>query len=56
MNNVLFRTHDPRWLEIILHRSRFVNHIWPNHPMVEVDHILSVIDDPDLITQDAQNF
>ena len=55
MQNVQFRTHDPRLLEIILHRSRYIDHIWPNHPMVEIDDIQSTVDDPELIMQDERN-
>ena len=53
MDNVLFQSLDPRMIDVLLHRSRYFNHIWPNHPMVGVDDIQMVIDDPDIITQDV---
>lgn len=55
MPNILFRAFDLRLLEVILHQSRYVNHIWPSHPIVKIDDIRVVIDDPDLITQDVQS-
>lgn len=54
MNNYLFRTHDPRLFEVILHRSRYRNHIWVQHGIV-VEAIQAAIEDPDLITADARD-
>lgn len=53
--NILFRTHDPRLLEVVLHRSRYVNHIWPNHSVVMVEYIQDVIEQPEFITLDADD-
>lgn len=52
MNNYLFRTHDPRLFEVILHRSRYRNHIWMQHGIV-VEAIQTAIEEPDLITADV---
>lgn len=54
MNNHLFRTHDPRLFEVILHRSRYRNHIWVQHGIV-VEAIQAAIEDPDIITADARD-
>jgi hypothetical protein len=54
MNNYLFRTHDPRLFEVILHRSRYHNHIWMQHGIV-IEAIQAAIEDPDLITADVQD-
>lgn len=55
MSNFLFHVIDPRSIQVILHQSRYLNHIWPSHPIVEVDDIRLVIVEPDLITQDIQS-
>ena len=55
MSNILFHIVDPRSLQVLLHQSRYINHIWPSHPIVEVDDIRLVIAEPDLITQDIQS-
>lgn len=55
MDNILFSTLDPRMFEVLLHRSRYINHIWPNHSLVEVVHILNVVEDPEIITQDVES-
>ncbi len=55
MPNDLFRAFDPRLREVILHKSRYVNHIWPNHPVADVEYIRETIEDPDLITIDVND-
>jgi len=55
MDNILFSTLDPRMIEVILHRSRYINHIWPNHSIVEASHILTVVEEPELITLDVKS-
>ena len=55
MFNLLFHTFDPRYIEVILHQSRYINHILPNHTLIDVDAIRDVIEDPDFITQDVRS-
>ncbi len=54
MRNLLFRTHDPRLYEVILHRSRYQNHIWLQHG-ITVEEIQSTIEAPDIITADQRD-
>lgn len=54
MLNELFRTHDPRLLEVVLHRSRYENHIKIQH-VIEVESIQETIESPDLITMDRHD-
>ncbi len=49
MDNYLFRTHDPRLQAVILHRTRYYNHIWVQHG-IDMETIQSTIEQPDLIT------
>ena len=51
MVNYLFRTHDPRLFEIILHRTRYYNHIRIQHG-IDVESIQTAVENPDLITAD----
>lgn len=53
MFNILFRVLDPRHLEVLFHHSRYINHIFPSHPLVKVDDVREAIVDPDLITVDV---
>ena len=32
-----------------------MNHIWPNHPVADVEYIRDTIEDPDLITIDVND-
>jgi hypothetical protein len=54
MVSYLFRTHDPRLYEIILHRTRYHNHIWVQHG-IDVESIQTVVENPDLITADPDD-
>jgi hypothetical protein len=51
MVNYLFRTHDPRLYAIILHRTRYYNHIRVQYG-IEVESIQTVVENPDFITAD----
>lgn len=54
MPNLLFRTYDPRLIEVILHYSRYHNHIWLQHG-VTAGEIQSTIETPDFITTDVSD-
>ncbi|MBV7330592.1 hypothetical protein KFU94_20585 [Chloroflexi bacterium TSY] len=54
MSNILFRTYDPRGIEIILHRSRYQNHIQLQHG-IDDDSIRETIEMPNLITVDRHD-
>lgn len=54
MINSLFRTHDPRLYTIILHRTRYYNHIWVQHG-IDVESIQHVVENPDFITADPSD-
>jgi hypothetical protein len=54
MTNYLFRTHDPRLYEVILHRSRYHSHSWVQHG-VEAEAIQATIEVPDIITADTKD-
>gem|GEM_PF-2324952 len=55
MSNLLFSTHDPRLLNVILHRSRYVEHIQLRHLFVDVDSIRETVEDPDFIATDVSS-
>ncbi|MFN8487605.1 MAG: hypothetical protein U0350_08450 [Caldilineaceae bacterium] len=54
MISYLFRTHDPRLYEVILHKSRYHRHIWVQHGS-DVEAIQATIEAPDLITADVDD-
>jgi hypothetical protein len=54
MVNYLFRTHDPRLYEIILHRTRYHNHIRVQHG-IDLESIQITVENPDFITADLDD-
>ncbi len=55
MPNLLFHTHDPRLIEVILHYSRYHNHIWLQHGVTAAE-IQIAIETPDFINTDSDEY
>ena len=55
MNSLLFSVYDPRLQNVILHRSRYINHIQGRHLFVTIDAIRETIEDPDFIANDINS-
>lgn len=55
MDGILFSIYDPRLQNVILHRTRYLNHIQVRHLFVTIDVIRETIEDPDYIAQDVNS-
>jgi hypothetical protein len=55
MTVVLVNAWDPRHCNVVLSEKRYLAHIVDRHPGIEVDHIRFAVEEPEVITRDAND-